>query len=65
MAPSLCPLSIRDTSCFHYFLCAPKLLDRFKGESEVKTMEEQEVRARSLAHNTLGVEGRARVSGCN
>jgi hypothetical protein len=37
----------------------PKLLDRLKCEFEVKTMKEQEVEARSLARNTLGVEGRA------
>jgi hypothetical protein len=37
--------------------CAPKVLDRLKCESEMKTTEEQEVRACSLACSTLGVEG--------
>jgi hypothetical protein len=32
----------------HIMWRAPKLLDRLKCESEVKTMEEQEVEARSL-----------------
>jgi hypothetical protein len=37
---------------------APKLLNRFKFESEMKTSEKQGVGARSLARSTLGVEGR-------
>jgi len=41
----------------------PKLLDKLKGESKVKTMEEQGVGAHSLAHITFGVEGRARALG--
>jgi hypothetical protein len=40
-----------------------KLLDRFKCEFEVKTTKKQGVGTRSLAHNTLGVEGRARALG--
>ncbi len=46
-------------------LCrAPKLLDKLKCESKVKTIEELGVEARSLACSTLGrVEGRARASG--
>jgi hypothetical protein len=40
----------------------PKLLDRLKGESEMKTTEKQGVGARSLARSTLKVEGRAGVS---
>jgi hypothetical protein len=43
----------------HLSWCAPKLLDRLKWKSKVKTMEKQGVGARSLARNTLGVEGRA------
>jgi hypothetical protein len=35
----------------------PKLLNKLKCKSEVKTTEEQIVGAHSLAHNTLGVEG--------
>ncbi len=42
---------------------APKLLDRFKGEFEVKTAEEQGVEGHSLAHSTLRVEGHARALG--
>jgi hypothetical protein len=34
-----------------------------QSESEVKIVEEQGVRARSLAHSTLGVEGRAKALG--
>jgi hypothetical protein len=41
----------------------PKLLDRLKGESEMKTTKEQGVEARSLTHNTLGVKGSAGVPG--
>jgi hypothetical protein len=36
---------------------APKLLDRHKCEYEMKTTEEQEIEACSLACSTLGVEG--------
>jgi hypothetical protein len=43
--------------------CAPKLFDKFKCESEVKTTKGQGVKARALAHNTLGVEGRAGAPG--
>jgi hypothetical protein len=35
----------------------PKLFDRLKCGSEVKTTEEQGIRARSLARNTSRVEG--------
>jgi hypothetical protein len=38
--------------------CTPKLLNRLKCEYKMKTSEEQNVEANSLAHNTLGVEGR-------
>jgi len=41
----------------------PKLLDKLKCEYEVKTTEEQGVGARSLACNTLGVEGHAGTLG--
>jgi hypothetical protein len=41
----------------------PKLLDRFKCESKVKTTEEHKVKAHSLACSTLGVEGRVGVPG--
>jgi hypothetical protein len=41
----------------------PKLLNRLKWESKVKTIEEQGVGARSWARSTLGVEGHARASG--
>jgi hypothetical protein len=41
---------------------SPKLLDRLKCESEVKTVEEQGVEAHSLARSTLGVEGHAGAS---
>ncbi len=41
------------------FLCTPKLFDRFKRESKVKTLEEQKVGPHSLTRSTLGVEGRA------
>jgi hypothetical protein len=43
--------------------CVPKLFDRLKYESEMKTIEEQGVGPHSLACNTLGVEGHARASG--
>jgi hypothetical protein len=46
----------------NWFWSAPKLLDKLKRESEVKTTEEQKIAARSLVHNTLGVEGRAKAS---
>jgi hypothetical protein len=36
-----------------------KFLNRLQYEFEVKTSEEQGIRASSLAHNTLGVEGHA------
>jgi len=36
---------------------SPKLLDKLKCESEVKTTEEQKVWARSLACSILGVKG--------
>jgi hypothetical protein len=42
-----------------WFWHAPILLHRLKCESKVKTMEEQGVKAHSLACNTLGVEGHA------
>jgi hypothetical protein len=42
---------------------APKLLDRLKGEFEVKIVEEYGVGACSLARSTLGVEGCAKVPG--
>ncbi len=42
---------------------APKLLDRLKCEFKVKITEESGVGARSLAHNTLGVEGHAGAPG--
>jgi hypothetical protein len=48
-----------------YFKRAPKLLDRFKCESEVKTKKKQGVRACSLAHNTSEVEGHAGALGWN
>jgi len=38
---------------------APKFFDKLKCESEVKTMKKWKIRARSLAHSTLRVEGRA------
>jgi len=38
-------------------LCVPKLLNRFKRESKVKTMEKQGVGARSLVRSILEVEG--------
>ncbi len=44
-------------------LCAPKLLNRLKCESKVQTTKEQEVEARSLVRNTLGVEGRVGALG--
>jgi hypothetical protein len=48
---------------FQYNWRTPKLFDRLKCESEVKIIEEQGVGARSLAHNTLRVEGRAEALG--
>jgi hypothetical protein len=39
-----------------------KLFDRFKCESKMKTTKKQGVGARSLARNTLGVEGRVETS---
>ncbi len=39
----------------------PSSLIDSKCESEVKTTEEQGVKARSLVRSTLGVEGRARA----
>jgi hypothetical protein len=42
---------------------APKLLDKLKCEPKEKTTEEYGVGARSLAHNTLGVEGCAGALG--
>jgi hypothetical protein len=41
----------------------PKLLDRLKCEFEVKTTEELGIGGRSIARNTLGVEGCAKASG--
>jgi len=41
----------------------PKLFNGLKHECGLKITEEQGVRARSLAQNTLGVEGRARAMG--
>jgi hypothetical protein len=41
----------------------PKLLNSLQCEFKVKTSKEQKVEAHSLAHNTLGVEGRARAPG--
>jgi len=46
--------SIGDSNIFSR---TPKLLDRLKYESEVKTTKEQGVGARSFARNTLGIEG--------
>jgi hypothetical protein len=46
---------------FGDFLRAPKLLDRLKGESEVKIIEEQGVEACSLACTTLRVKRHARA----
>jgi hypothetical protein len=40
-------------------LRAPKLLDRLKCESKVKTTKESRVGARSLTCSALGVEGHA------
>jgi hypothetical protein len=40
-----------------------ELLGRFKCESEVKTLEEQGVKAHSLTHSILGVEGHVRAPG--
>jgi hypothetical protein len=48
---------------FEIFWCAPKLFDKLKCEYEMKITKEQKIEARSLAHNTLGVEGRPRVPG--
>jgi hypothetical protein len=45
------------------FLCTPKLLNRLKCESEVKTTEEQGVGTCSLVRNTLGVKGHAGALG--
>jgi hypothetical protein len=42
--------------------CVPKFIDKLKCEYEMKKMEDQGVEARSMAHNTLGVEGHARAS---
>ncbi len=43
-------------------LMHPKLLDGLIASPKVKTMEREGVGARSLAHNTLGVEGRVGAS---
>jgi hypothetical protein len=43
----------------------PKLLNRFKCEYEVRTMEEQKVGACFLVRSTLGVEGRVKAPGWN
>ncbi len=51
-----------DVFCHFQFVIhwhVPKLLDRLKCESRVKTTKEQIVGAHSLAHNTSGVGGRA------
>jgi hypothetical protein len=40
----------------------PKLFDRLKGESEMKTMEKQGVGACSLVRSILGVEGHVGAS---
>jgi len=37
-------------------------MNGLKCESKLKTSKEQKVEARSLAHNTLGVKGRAGAS---
>jgi hypothetical protein len=50
------PNSMKIHLVFHVSLLesrAPKLFDKLKFESEVKTVEEQGVGARSLARNTL------------
>jgi hypothetical protein len=41
----------------------PKLFDGLNYESKVKTTKGEEVGARSLARNTLGVEGHTRALG--
>jgi hypothetical protein len=45
------------------FWHTPKLLDKIKCESKVKIAEELGLGAHSLAHSTLGVEGRVGVLG--
>jgi hypothetical protein len=55
------PMSLKFKLCKmnwnHWRWCVPKLLDKLKCESEVKTTDEQGVRAHSLARNTLGIGG--------
>jgi hypothetical protein len=46
-----------------WLLTHPQLLEGLKCESKWKTAEEWRVGARSLAHNTWGVEGRVGASG--
>jgi hypothetical protein len=63
MLHKMCSMGLNTMYGFDIMWRAPKFLIKLQWEFEVKTMEEQGVKARSLTRSTLGLEGRVRASG--